>query len=554
MPEGDGIDEESLQLRFLAAAVSTTLVSFALAAALLTRFFLWSPAAPVTGPERVVAAADGTLYMLAGNTLLVHDRAGSSIAQYRSQELGLQAVGALFAIRDNKPILGAYAAGEDAFIWRPWHCSLAAVANTPPCHALTREPLTVESLAPSGLTDTLFAINDTHELLRIASGAVNQRIQLPANNTSMRVINHRGLLLINNSEGPGIGIYRPDAAAFGQQLDEILLLHPDAIARGRNQVLDFALAANSHWALLSDGAEAGLYRFDENWAPAATVALPSLPVSTRITTWRDRLLVYAPERLQVARVSADGRLEAPLLSESLASLAKTTHAVASRNQFGFSVVLLVLVALTVCGGLLTWMNFHRRDPGQYPHAAPGFVLERRLQQLRWLLPDSKRTNARQKWAVACIAVALTFCLSVAARMTALTFLCLPVLLLTLAARHYLARPAPQIGIDEDHLALVDHRGVYQTGPVGSFHACGPFIFRGGVIACTHLPGIPGLEIPASGKHTNRVKHRLAGAVPGHPATVVELLLQSRHPVLLPVMAIPVGLIIVTVWLTLPPAV
>ena len=529
----------------------TSLAGLALTAALLTRLFLWSPAAPVTGPEHVASAADGRLFILAGDTLLVHDRAGSSSAQYSAADLGLQAVNALLAIRDNEPVLSARFAGENVAVSRPWQCSLTADPDAPMCSALTGEPLPVESLATSGLTNTLFAINDTYELLRIVSGTVNHRVQLTANNAFMRVVSHRGLLLVNNSEGPGIGIYRPDASAFGQQLDEILLLHPEAIARGQNQVIDFALAASGNWALLSDGMEAGLYRFDENWAPAAAVALSYLPASTRITAWRDRLLVYTPERLQVERVSADGRLEAPLLSDSLAKLAQTSHAHAARTRSGFSAFLLLLVVLTLCGGLLTWMYFHRRVPKQYPYAAPGFLLERRLQQLRWLRPDAERANARQRWSLACTAVAFAFCLSIATGQTALIFICVPMLLLCLATRYHLGRPLPQIGIDDDHLALVDHRGVYQTGTVDSFQTFGPFVFRGGVIACTHLPGVPGLERPTSVKCTDMIKNPVAKTLPGPPATVVELLLGSRHPVLLPALAIPVGLLIVTVWLILP---
>lgn len=553
MPSADNADAESLQLHFLATAVGTTLAGLLLAVALLTWLFQWSPAAPVTGPENLAAAADGTLYILAGDRLLVHDRAGSSTATYSAADLGFQAMHALLSIRGNRPILSARAMDDTADARRPWECSMDSDAGRPACETLTTESVTVASLAASRLTSTQFAINDAPELLRIASGKINQRSPLPANNAPLRVINHRGLLLINNSEGPGIGVYRPDAAAFGQQLDEILLLHPEAIARSQHRVLDFALTASGNWALLTDGTDADLYRFDEDWAPEAAIALPSLPASARMATWRDRLLVYAPDRLEVERVSPDGRLEAPLLSESLASLAAVTRADVSRTRLGFIVGLLVLAVATLCGGLLTWMSFHRRSTRDTPPAAPAFQLEPRLPQFRWLPPDVNRAAATQKWSLACLALAPAFCLAVAAGMAALAALCLPAFLFSLAARYYLALPAPQIGIDGDRVALVDHRGVYQTGTADSFHTCGPFVFRGGVIGCTHLPGIPGLEVPLRKKRARLSHNPLQAGMPGHPASVLEKLLQSRHPLLVPALAIPLGLIIVALWLTLPPA-
>jgi len=552
-PSVAGTDAASLQLRFMATALGTALAGLLLAVALLTRFFLWSPSSPVTGPDNLASAADGALYMLAGGRLLVHDRAGSSTASYSATDLGFQTIPALLSVRGNKPILSASVLDDPATSVRPWECAIGDDAQTPACKALTAEPVAVETLAASRLTATLFAINDARELLRLASGTIDRRMPLPTNNDSVRVINHRGLLLINNSDGPAIGVYRPDAAAFGQQLDEILLLHPGAIAREQNRVVDFALTATGNWALLTNGTDTHLYRFDENWAPAAEVALSSLPTSSRMTRWRDRLLVYAPDRVQVQRVSPDGRLEAPLLSDSLISLAASTRADASRMQFGYRIGLLMLLTLTLCGGLLTWMNCHRRSAGQAPPAPPDFLLEPRLPQFCWLVPDADRATAKQTWSLACLGLGIALCLAIGADVTALAALCLPALLFSLAARHYLSFPAPQVGIDGDHVALVDHRGVYQTGTAGSFHICGPFLFRGGVIVCTHLPGIPGFKL-ALGKNRARVRSNLSRVgLHGHPASVLERLVQSRHPVLLPALALPAGLIIVALWLMLPAA-
>lgn len=543
------IDRESSQLRFLAAAVGTTLAGSALVTLLLARLLLWTPVMPVTGPDVIAATADGRLYMLAGNRLLVHNRAGSSVAEYSARDLGLENLHTLLSTTENGAIFSASAPGQAATDLRPWQCSLADAIESSSCVALTSEPLTVKSLAASELNNALFAIDDAQHFFRINAGHVQQQVKLSASNTATRVIHHRGLLMLNNSEGPGIGIYRPDAAAFGQQLDEILLLHPEAIARDQHQVLDFSVAENGNWALLTDGVASDLYRFNQAWAPAAAVALPELSVATRIVTWRDRLLVYTPGRLQVERINAEGMLEAPLLSTSLASLAKSTRAAMLRKQLVFPLGLLALVLLTLVGGLLTWMRFHRRESTQQP-STPEFLLEHRLHQFCWLMPDPRRTKGKQSWTVACLAFAFAFCLSIATGLTALTAVSLPTLLFALAARYCLALPAAQIGTDQPDRAVVDHRGIYQTGSVDSFQTWGPFVYRGGVIVCTQLPGIPGVQV-STHKHAGQSRENpMHGSLPGHPAAVLELLLQSHHPLLLLALSVPTGMIIAAASLAL----
>lgn len=539
----DAADGESAQLRFLAMAVTTGVAGVALLVAILARLAWWAPALPVTGPDSIVAAADGTLYMLAGNRLLVHNRAGSSVAQYSAAALGLETVDRLLRVRDGMPIVSATIAGAHPAARRLWQCSLGPGTDEPACTALTDEPLAVESVATSGLAGTLFAITSAGQMVRIAKGIVQERVDLPRENPAPRLINHRGLLLLNNSDGPGIRVYRPDAAAFGQQLDEILLLHPAAIARGHNRVRDFAYSTGARWALLSGDRGTDLYRFDVDWAPAQVVTLPATIRPQYLATWRDRLLAYTPDSLRVERINPEGQVEAPLLSGHLAALAKSTQARARRHHHLFGLGLLALAIVVTVAGTLTWMNFHRRATWHQLRTPPAFLLEHRLQQLAWLPPDPRRKQARGYWTLTAPVAAVSL---IAAGMTALPALAaisLPLLLLALAARHNLSLPPPQIGTNGNDLALVDHHGVYQTGPANSFQRWGPFILRGGVIGCTGLPGLPGV----------RDAGLAATCGPGRPATVLELLLASRHPLLLFALAIPAGLAILAVWQIIPAA-
>lgn len=544
------LDADTLQLRFLATAVGTGLAGLALAAALLARLIWWSPSSPVSGPTGISAAEDGTLYLLAGNRLLVHNRAGSSTAEFSAADLGLQAIDQLLQVREGRPILSA-TAEDDPSALRPWLCSLTAAeaADSAACEALTSAPLALDSLTTSALTDTLFAITEDRALVRIEAGEAADRVPLPAINPSLRLINHRGLLLLNNSEGPGLAVHRPDATTFGQQLDEILLLHPQALAREQNRISDFAVTAGARWALLSSDSTTGLYRFEDSWAPAEAVALPGSPVPQRLATWRDRLLVYSPNSLRIDRINGQGRIEAPLLSDSLDALAASSRARSARDRALFTLGLTGLGVATAIGAFFTWIALHGRSRQPRRGLAPAFMLEHRLRQLHWLSPDPGRAAARRGWALAATAAALLTAVALVTGQANLAAVSLPMLFLALGALHCLSLPVVQVGCSPTDLALVDHRGIYQTGPRDSFQVLGPFILRGGVIGCLGLPGLPGLHCAdaADGQRAG-AGPPLPGTCPtAHPASVVDLLLRSRHPLLLPALAIPAGLLVFSIW-------
>ena len=541
-------DDDVLQLRFLAAAVITGVLGLALAAAVLARLLWWSATPPVPGPQDIAAAADGTLYMLAGNRLLVHNRAGSSTAQYSARELGLRAIDGLLLVRDDRLLVSASGAGAERAVRRPWRCSLAA-AEAPACTPLTDEPVAVASLAASTLTDTFFAITADNALLRIVKGRVQERMAVPYRTRSPRLINHCGLLLLNRSEGPGLGVHRPDAAAFGEQLDEILLLHPEAIARRQDRIRDFAHNIGAGWALLTDDGDGGthLYRFDADWAPAQAITLPPTPEPRRLAAWRDRLLVYNPDSLWIGRINPEGRVEAPLVSDSLNALAASTQTRGARDQALFRLLMLILAIALGIGATLTWITHQKRLQPQRRSPVPTFVLEHRLRQLRWLAPDPARVPARQRWTLAAVGTALLLCASAIAGAATLSAIALSLFLFALSARYFLGIHAVQIGVGEGELALVDHRGVYQTGPAGDFQILGPFVFRGGVIGCIGLPGLPGLATGNSNTRLRANMQCLARCARGHPASVVELLLQTRHPLVAVALSIPVAMALLAMW-------
>ena len=441
--------------------------------------------------------------------------------------------------------LSAAQAGDQPVPRRPWRCTLEAASGTGKCAPLTAQALAVESLAASGLSDALFAVTVDWQLLRISDGAARERAILADSTVSPRLINHRGLLIVNSGTGPGLGVYRPDTAAFGQQLDKILLLHPEAVAREQQRVVDFALTAETGWALMAGDSTAGLYAFDATWAPSRAVDLPRGFVPAHLAIWRDRLLVYTPDALPVQRVRPDGQVEAPLVSDSLDALAARKRLESARGRRVFALALLALGIAVAAGAVLTWMHWHLRASPPDLAAQPAFLLEHRLQRLYWRPCDPRRRAAGSRWAMAAAAAFAMLLASAFLRQMTLAYVALPLLFLTLAALRYLRTPTPQIGLGGGDLALVDHRGVYQTGECGSFKRCGPFILRGGVLGCVGLPGLPGRSGPFADsggasplKNTGVWKHC-------HPARVLYLLLQSRHPVIALALAVPAGLVTVT---------
>ena len=87
---------------------------------------------------------------------------------------------------------------------------------------------------------------------------------------------HTGLLLMNSATAPAISVLRYENNAFGQQLDEILLLPPGVEDLDKLRVGDFLWSAGAWWVSLHhpESGNVGLYRFDEEWNFIDEVSLP----------------------------------------------------------------------------------------------------------------------------------------------------------------------------------------------------------------------------------------------------------------------------------------
>jgi len=144
--------------------------------------------------------------------------------------------------------------------------------------------LTQESCASLGTENPATTLNSlrVHDLngdFFIADGSAGKLLKLSANGALKSAVDRplpdkpalrldSGLLFINSKQGPAISVLRYEDTAFGQQLDEILLLPPPALEREHTRVWDFASNGNHWWVTLfnpSNG-DSALYLFDRDWS------------------------------------------------------------------------------------------------------------------------------------------------------------------------------------------------------------------------------------------------------------------------------------------------
>jgi hypothetical protein len=342
---------------------------------------------------------------------------------------------------------------------------------------------------------------------------------------------HGGLLLMNSTEGPGVSVLRYEDSAFGQQLDEILLLPPPALQAQQSRVGDFIWSGNAWWASLynPDSGSIGLYRFDSEWNYLDQVVLPAATGPLQLSSWGTKTLVSDRRQLAIQRFNAQGAVEAPFVSTQLAEL------VAERQSHGNLTALawrggLLLCALTaVLGFGFGYLQSLRRlvyKPRREQGAEP---VDNYTNALHWIDPVLSRPALLRRWSVRYGVLLLGILLvaiaqSVAAALLAALLLALsgPGIVLLLLSR----TPIGHIGILQGRLLLVDHNGMYHLAGGSTVQYRGPFLLIDDVVVfCgNHL-----LPVFAPLQLQNLVHPLAQGGVKVDRNTIVVKLLQSRHP-------------------------
>ncbi|MEO0436229.1 MAG: hypothetical protein AAF098_04915 [Pseudomonadota bacterium] len=305
---------EKAQLR---AMVSGAIAS-ALLLVLATISIRFPPPPPAPEPAGALAAASTSgnrLHILTPNALLEHERSGLALGRISAGSLGLSRLEPpLLFLDENRILVGAV---TNDGIRGLFDCRLQqGVCEYQPGLAADGRSL---ALARSYLGDAVYSLNDVGALVRISDGKLETAptpIQLSPQRTRLLLID--GLLHVPAPEGPLLGVYRPDAARLGEQLDALFLLVPIPEDGTVERIHDVAASTEHRWALIESSAgKMHLFRFDRAWGNAKLISSEPLARDSYLLIWRERPLVFHSSQPTAERFSPSGAAEVPFDSSLL---------------------------------------------------------------------------------------------------------------------------------------------------------------------------------------------------------------------------------------------
>ena len=360
--------------------------------------FLEQPTEPIiTGVDDVAIDQRSRPVLLAGDFLLLHDRSGISTGELPLDTIGVNTLKPPMAF-DNTGTLFALGnltiddtTRSDDTNMQLLRCELL----TSHCQRFLPglKEINIDAFVINPVDGNLLLIDTSAGLLLKANrdGKILARaaLEIPAHPV-LRL--HAGLLLINSPQGPGVRVFRYETSAFGQQLDEIRLLPPAALQAGQSGVSDFIWSGGFWWASLknSESGSVGLYRFDEDWNYIQHVLLPMANGTVQLTSWGEKTLVNNSHSIAIQRLSAQGAIEAPLVSTQLKTLISRQQQRTSLAAAGWLAVLLICglgTVISACNaclqGLRRFVYKSRRERGAEP-------LDDYADSLFWIEPMQNR--------------------------------------------------------------------------------------------------------------------------------------------------------------------
>jgi hypothetical protein len=525
--------------------------SYALGAIALLGFFLagWGflgqPTEPIiTGADAVAIDHQSRPVLLAGDFLLLHDRSGISTGEVPLDTIGLNALeppmafdsaGKLFAL--GSLTIGGTEVLDDTPL-QLLRCDL----RTSNCQRFLPdlEEISIDAFVINPVDGNLLLIDTSSGLLFKANpdGKVLARAELEMSTHPVLRL-HAGLLLINSAYGTGIRVFRYETSAFAQQLDEIPLLPPAAREAKQSVVSDFVWSGGVWWASLSnpESGSTGLYRFDEDWNYLQHVLLPIDNGTLQLTSWGEKTLVNNSHSLAIQRLSAQGTIEAPLISSQLKTLISRQQQRARLATAGWLAALLICglgVVVSVCTGYLQRLRRFVYKSRQERGAEP---LDDYANSLHWIDPMQNRPALlrRRRFRYGLLALAAIL-LSAGQTMTAWPFVALLIALSGPAAALLLLerRPVGHIGIWQDRLLLVDHTGMYHFAGGSDVQYRGHFLLIDDIVVfCgSHLlPVFPEAQIE------QLITPMMIRGTKVDRNTLAVKLLQARHPLAQGAMAV-----------------
>ncbi len=527
--------------RIMRTALIGSAIAFALALLLAVRLLTLPAQSPVAGAASIAVSPQERPLLLAGDRLLLHDRAGVSAADLTPADLGLATLQAPMAFDSSGKLLlsGVLASAAPTPVQpRLLQCDL----DTPGCEVFPgqAEATQVSALTVHPLDGTLFVADSVNgELLKLsAAGELLARAPLDLPEHPVLKLDS-GLLLTNSPAAPGIRVLRYEDEAFGQQLDEIVLLPPDADATGFTGVRDFIWNGEHWWVLLQqagDGAS-GLYRFDDQWQFIDRLALAPGSRPTQLASWGNRVIITDPARLPIQRFSSAGVPEAALVSATLVELAEGQAHRASLVLLGWRSALALCLLATIAGLCVGSLHRMRSQVYRSCRGRGAEPIDKFDDTIDWVELAPERSTGLRKTAITCTVLALALILGAIG--VGASSLQLAALLLAMtgpaAALLLLQRSDPgHIGTRDRELLLVDHRGMYHLGAGSRIHWRGPFLMIDDVVVFTGAPLLPAFA------HAGIARQVIPAARDGVKVDrkiVTVKLLQGRHPLALGAAAI-----------------
>jgi hypothetical protein len=496
------------------------------------------PTEPLAGAHAMAVGPQGQLVLLADDRLLLHDRSGASTGEFSLAELGLATMTPPLEIGSEGQL---FASGQLAHapLAAPQllHCDLP----TTECRIFSSELAehSVSSMAVHPLDGTLFlADSSAGELMKLSpEGEVLARAAVNVPAQPILALDS-GLLLMNSAVAPALSVFRYEDSAFGSQLDEILLLPPQAVTAQHSRVGDFVWNDASWWITLynpdrdTGSDDAGLYRFDGSWQFLGRAELSRATRLQQLTTWGSKILLLDAGQLPLQRFSAQGQAEVPLVSTSLQELVSGRERAAMLRTVSWRIGLALLGLIALAGWGAGFLHQVRsmvyrtcRESGAQP-------VDELADSIDWVDFAADRTARLRRTSISFTAVALALVLlgiGLGVSVIQLSSLLLVLVGVAVAvALIYRGEPG-HIGIVNGQLLLVDHGGMYHLGGGSRIQYRGRFLMIDDVTVFT---GTRLLPVFAAAQLLERVMPLAWEGVRVDRRIVMVKLLQGRHPLAL----------------------
>jgi hypothetical protein len=519
-------------------AATTAVLALGVLLIALGSYLQYGGKSAIEGATAIAINANSEPVLLAGDVLLLHDRAGVGTTELTLSALGVSALEPPLEFAGEDVLFGrgrladdtANSAQQDAL--QVLRCDLALPRCAPLSPELQGSHIEAFVLNPLD-GSVLLADRSAGQLLKVdREGVVVVRadVAIPAAPV-MRL--HDGLLLMNSAAGPGISVFRYEADAFAKQLDEILPLPPGGRELEAAHVGDFVWSGDAWWVNLRAGSGAGtLHRFDKEWNYRSTITLPADAGTVQLVNWGEKTLVNDTHNPAIERYNALGMAEAAFASTPLQALVseKQQRARLTRVAWRGGLLLCALVAALGCAlaywhGLRNLVYRPRREQGALP-------LDDHAAALRWMEPVQNRQVHLRRIGIryglgvlAALSLAIGVSVSVS-QLAALLLACSGPAIALLVLRR---QPTGYIGVLGDSLLLVDHNGFYHLAGGSRLQYRGPFLAIDDIVVFAGSQRLPVFSPAALQQH---VWPLALGGIKVDRKTMAVKLLESRHPLAL----------------------